>query len=41
MPITRQAFARAREKPSAEKQWKTMEKTMRKTMETVGDPGAG
>jgi hypothetical protein len=30
-PTTMQAFACAREKPLAQEQWKTMEKTMRKT----------
>jgi hypothetical protein len=36
-----QGFDRAREKPAAQKQWEAMEKTMRRTMETVGNPGEG
>jgi hypothetical protein len=32
-----QGLARAREKPPAQQQWEAMEKTMRRTMETVGD----
>jgi hypothetical protein len=35
-----QGLAMAREKPPAREQWRTMEKTMRRTMETVEDPGA-
>jgi hypothetical protein len=35
-----QGLATTREKPPAQKQWGTMEKTMRRTMETVGNPGA-
>jgi hypothetical protein len=34
-PITMQALARAGETPPAQEQWKTMEKTMRRTMETM------
>jgi hypothetical protein len=40
-PITMQGVETAREKPLAQEQWQTMEKTMRRTMETVGNPGAG
>src|SRR5205823_4083768 len=43
-PITMQGFATARENPPAQEQWRTIEKTMRKTMRraigTVGHPGA-
>jgi hypothetical protein len=39
-PITMQGLATATEKPPAQQQWKTMEKTMRRTMETGGNPGA-
>jgi hypothetical protein len=35
-----QGLATATEKPPAQQQWQTMEKTMRRTMETVGNPGA-
>jgi hypothetical protein len=38
-PITMQSLARAREKPSGQEQWEAMEKTMRRTMGTVGKPG--
>src|SRR5215472_18995544 len=38
-PITMQGLARARENPPAQEQWKTMEKTMRRTIGTVGNPG--
>jgi hypothetical protein len=38
--ITMQGLAMAREKPPAQEQWRAMEKTMRRTMETVGHPGA-
>jgi hypothetical protein len=38
--ITMQRFAAAREKPPAQEQWRAMEETMRRTMETVGNPGA-
>jgi hypothetical protein len=31
-----QGFARTREKPPAREQWRAMEKTMRRTMETMG-----
>jgi hypothetical protein len=37
-PITMQGLVTAREKPPAQEQWKTMKKTMRRTMETVGNP---
>jgi hypothetical protein len=33
-----QGFAQARENPPAQEQWKTMKKTMRRAMETVGTP---
>jgi hypothetical protein len=33
-PITMQGLATAREKPPAQEQWRTMEKTMRRTMES-------
>jgi hypothetical protein len=39
-PITMQAIARAREKPPAQEQWRAMEKTMRRAMETMKNPGA-
>jgi hypothetical protein len=35
-----QGIATAREKPPAQEQWETMEKTMRRTVEAVGNPGA-
>jgi hypothetical protein len=35
-----QGLATAREKPPAQEQWKTMKKTMRGAMETMGNPGA-
>ena len=39
-PITMQGLATTREKLPAQQQWKTMEKTMRRAMETGGNPGA-
>jgi hypothetical protein len=40
-PIGMQVLATAREKPPAQEQWKTMKKTMRRTMATGEHPGAG
>jgi hypothetical protein len=34
-----QGLAMAKEKLLTQEQWKTIEKTMRRTMETVGNPG--
>jgi hypothetical protein len=39
-PIAMQGPEMTREKPPAQQQWKTMEKTTPRTMETVGNPGA-
>jgi hypothetical protein len=39
-PITMQGLAAATEKPPSQEQEKTMKKTGRRTMETVGHPGA-
>jgi hypothetical protein len=35
-----QGLAAAQEKPPAQEQWRTMEKTGRRTMKTGGIPGA-
>jgi hypothetical protein len=39
-PITMQGLAATTEKPPSQEQEKTMKKTGRRTMETVGNPGA-
>src|SRR6202043_2061573 len=37
-PITMQGLATAGEKPRCQEQWRAMEKTIRRAMETVGNP---
>src|SRR5262249_13208518 len=38
-PITMQGFAQASENPPAQEQWRTMKKTMRRAIGTVGESG--